>query len=295
MIEVVPVAPRMGAEVRGLRLNTVGDEEFARVYDAFLAHNVLVIRDQSFTIEEFLAYSRRFGAVRPHRVRRTRHPAYPELTVMGVDAVKADGKVDDAIHKRGAAWHTDSPYETPPGKATQLYAVEMPTHGGDTLFANMYSAYDALPQRLKDRIAGLQCRFRYGGVARVGHQLLDEAERLRPAEAVHPLARVHPETGRTSLYVNPVHALEVVGLPPPDSEALLAELYGYMVQPDAQYRHQWRNGDVVIWDNRCSIHAATGDHPPDQKRIHWRCTIMDPAALGADPPAPAAVPERIGA
>src|SRR5690606_28926626 len=111
--------------------------------------NVIVVRDQNLTIEQFLAYSRRFGRLKPHRVVKTRHPDHPELTVMGVNKKTSDGKVNQSIYARGANWHTDSPWDTEICKGTQLYALEIPSYGGDTLFANMYAAYDALPASLK--------------------------------------------------------------------------------------------------------------------------------------------------
>ncbi len=167
-------------------------------------------------------------------------------------------------------------------KATQLYALEIPSYGGDTLFANMYTAYENLPDALKKRIEGLQAEFVYGGRTRQGIDLLDPEDQKRPP-AVHPIARVHAETGRTSLYVNPVHITRIVGLSQSDSDALIEELFSHMVQPGAEYRHRWQAGDIVIWDNRCSIHAATGGYPLNEKRIHWRVTIMEDDARRQQP------------
>lgn len=275
MVEVVRMEPGIAADVRGIALDRISDEDFAVLYQAFLDSNVIVVRGQELTIDQFLAYSRRFGVIKPHISRKTRHPDYPELTVMGTGAVKPDGTIDNAIRSRGVGWHTDLPYEDEPAKATQLYGVEIPTHGGDTLFADMYAAYEALPQALKDRVEPLTARFRYGGRTARGDALLDDKDKAR-APAEHRIVKVHPETGRKSLYVNPTHILDIVGLDEAESDALLDELFGYMLQPGCQYRHKWQKGDVVIWDNRCSIHSATGDYPPDQKRIHWRVTIMEP-------------------
>jgi taurine dioxygenase len=139
--------------------------------------------------------------------------------------------------------------------------------------SNMYAAYDALPQRLKERIEPLKIEFGYGGRARTGIELLDPEDQKRPP-AVHSMVRVHPETGRKSLYVNPFHIIRVQGMPEAEGDRLLAELYWYMLQPNAEYRHKWRAGDIVIWDNRCSIHSAAGGNPADERRVHWRTTIM---------------------
>jgi taurine dioxygenase len=236
--------------------------------------NVLVVRGQKLEIDEYLQYSARFGRLKPHRVRRTRHPEHPELTVMGVKKQSSTGKVDDLIYNRGANWHTDGPWDTEVCKATQLYALEIPSYGGDTLFANMYTAYANLPSRLKRRIDGLQAEFAYGGRTRQGIDLLEPEDQLRPP-AVYPVVRVHAETGRKALYVNPVHIMRIAGMPEQEGNALLDELFEHMVQPEAQYRHKWQAGDLVVWDNRCSLHAATGGYPLDENRIHWRVTIME--------------------
>jgi taurine dioxygenase len=273
-MHIEEAAPGIGAVVTGVDVKHLNAEEWDTLYRLWLDRNVLVVRGQDLGIDAFLDYSRRFGRLKPHRVKRTRHPDYPELTVMGVNAKTAAGKVDNLIYNRGDDWHTDAPWDTEICKATQLYALEIPSYGGDTLFANMYTAYDKLPANLKKRIEGLQGEFVYGGRERRGVELLDPIDRTAPP-AVHPVARRHAETGRTSLYVNPFHMLGFVGMPPDESTALMEELFTHMVAPDAQYRHKWQAGDLIIWDNRASLHAATGGYPPDEKRIHWRVTVME--------------------
>jgi alpha-ketoglutarate-dependent taurine dioxygenase len=255
----------------------VSDEDFRRIYATWLARNVIVVRGQSLTKAEFLAASRRFGRVKPHRVRRTRDPEYPEVTVMGVGGSKTADKGAAFILSRGQTWHTDSAWDTEICKGTTLYGIEIPSFGGDTLFANMYAAYEALPARLKQRIAHLQVEFGYGGKARDGIDLLEPEDRVRPP-AVHSLVRVHPETGRTSLYFNPTHVIRILGVTPEEDARLQAELSWYMLQPGAEYRHKWQVGDFVIWDNRCSVHCAAGGAPPDEPRVHWRATVMEPLA-----------------
>jgi taurine dioxygenase len=157
-----------------------------------------------------------------------------------------------------------------------LYGVAIPSRGGNTLFASMYAAYDALPDRLKQRIEGRFGAFVYGGRRRAVALLNPEDQDKKPA--LHLLARVHPETGRKALYFDPGKILRVEGLPPEESDALIDELTTYMVQPGAEYHHQWQKGDIVIWDNRCSYHKAAGDYPPEEDRIHWRVSIKESAA-----------------
>ena len=263
----------LGVIATEVDVNELSPSDRDAMYSAWLEHGVLAVRGQKLGIEQFLNHSRRFGRLKPHRVRKTRHPEFPELTVMGVGIKSADGKVDTSILQRGGDWHTDGPWDTEVVKATQLYALEVPSTGGDTLFADMRKAYENLPQALKQRIEGMQVEFRYGGRKQNRVDLLDPADRDLPA-ATHPLVSVHAETGRKSLYVNPIHIVRIVGLPQEESDALIDELFSHMLQPDAQYRHQWQAGDIVIWDNRCTVHKAAGGYPLHEKRVHWRVTIM---------------------
>jgi taurine dioxygenase len=274
MIEIRPLGPQIGAEIRGVDVKTLDDATFAAIYRAWLDHNVVVVPGQALEIEDFLRYSRRFGRVLPHPSKMTRHPDYPEITLLGVDKFGPDGQLNLAVYRRGAeGWHTDGAYDREPFKATQLYALAVPSTGGDTLFASMYAAYDALPPRLKQRLDGREGAFTYGGRARAT-ALLDEEDRdWKPV--FHPIVRTHPETGRRALYFDPGKILRIEGLEAEDSDALIEELTGYMIQPGGQYRHAWRKGDIVIWDNRCSYHRAAGDYPPEEDRIHWRVSIKD--------------------
>jgi taurine dioxygenase len=134
-----------------------------------------------------------------------------------------------------------------------------------------------LPASLKQRVAGLKAEYIYGGKKREGHELLEPEDRQAPP-AVHPIVRIHEETGRASLYANPHHIVRVQGLSEADSDALVEELTPYMTDTPAQYRHQWRVGDIVIWDNRCGLHKACGGYPIGEPRIHWRTTIMQDEA-----------------
>ena len=204
----------------------------------------------------------------------TRHPEHPEITLLGVNKFAADGTLDMAIYRRGAeGWHTDGAYDAEPFKATQLYALAVPSRGGDTFFASMYAAYDALPPRLRQRLEGRLGAFAYGGRRKAVALLNEEDRDWKPV--FHPIIRVHPETGRKALYFDPGKILSIDGLDERESDALIEELTGYMIQPDGQYRHRWCRGDIVIWDNRCSYHRAAGDYPPEEDRIHWRVSIKE--------------------
>jgi putative 2-oxoglutarate oxygenase len=276
MIQVRRLGKQIGAEILGVDVRKLDDAGFAQIYRAWLDANVVVVPGQALEIEDFLRYSRRFGVVVPHPSKSTRHPDYPEITQLGVNKFDAAGKLDMAIYRRGAeGWHTDGAYDQDPFKATQLYALAVPSRGGNTLFASMYAAYDGLPQRLKHRLEGRIGVFTYGGRRKATALLNQEDRDWKPV--FHPIVRTHPETGRKALYFDPGKILRIEGLEPAESDALIDELTERMIQPDGEYHHQWRKGDIVIWDNRCSYHKAAGDYPPEEDRIHWRVSIKERA------------------
>jgi len=266
---------QIGAEVLDVDVRSLSDRDFNRIYQTWLRSGVLAIRDQSLTIDEFLEHGRRFGPLLEHPSKMTRHPEHPELTVMGNNKFDADGNLIRAVYARGGeSWHTDGAYETVSFKATQLYALATPSRGGDTLFASMYAAYDALPDDLRESLEGRNGAFTYGGRSGKSNALLNAEDRNEPP-AFHPILRAHPETGRKGLYFDPGKILYIEGMNPGDSDATIEALTSHMIQPDAQYRHKWRTGDIVIWDNRCTYHVAAADYPPEEDRIHWRVSIHD--------------------
>jgi putative 2-oxoglutarate oxygenase len=274
MLQIRKVGPQIGVEITGIDVKSMDETDWNRIYQAWLDYNVMVVRDQDLEIQDFLRYSRRFGPVVPHPSKSTRHPEIPEITMLGINKFDAGGKLIDAIYRRGAeGWHTDGAYNQAPFKATQLYAVAVPSRGGDTLFANGYAAYEALPERLKKRLDGVMGAFSYGG-RRGGSPLLNKEDQDW-TPVFHPIIRSHPETSRKSLYFDPGKIVDIVGCDRAESDALIAELKRAMIQPDAEYHHKWRKGDIVIWDNRCSYHKAAGDYPPEEDRIHWRVSIND--------------------
>jgi putative 2-oxoglutarate oxygenase len=274
MIEVRRLGKQIGAEIVGIDVKKLDDAGFAQIYRAWLDANVVVVPGQELAIPDFLHYSRRFGVVVPHPSKSTRHPDYPEITQLGVNKFDAAGKLDMAIYRRGAeGWHTDGAYNQAPFKATQLYALAVPSRGGNTMFANAYAAYDSLPQRLKDRLDDVIGAFSYGGRRGKARLLNPEDQDWTPV--YHPIIRVHPETGRKSLYFDPGKIVDFVGIERAEGDALIAELKERMITPDAEYHHKWEKGDIVIWDNRCSYHRAAGDYPPEEDRIHWRVSIND--------------------
>ena len=273
-MQIRRMGPQIGVEITGVDVKTLDDAGFAPIYQAWLDHNVMVVRDQDLTMQEFLRYSRRFGTVVPHPSKSTRHPEVPEITMLGINKFNPDGTLNQSIYRRGAeGWHTDGAYDQVPFKATQLYALAIPSRGGDTLFASMYAAYDALPTALKEKLEGRIGGFTYGG-RRKSQALLNEEDRdWKPV--FHPIIRTHPETGRKGLYFDPGKIVSIQGMDDAEANDMIEELAQRMIAPDAEYHHKWRVGDIVIWDNRCSYHRAAGDYPPEEDRIHWRVSIKD--------------------
>ena len=280
-MEIRCLGEGIGAEITGVDVTTLDDAAFAKIYRAWLDYNVIAVRGQHLCTEDFLAYSRRFGRLAEHPSKNTRHPDHPEITLLGVNKFGPDGKLNNKIYRRGAeAFHTDGNYEEEPFKATQLYALAIPSRGGDTYFASMYTAYDLLPDRLKKRLEGCYGVYIYGGRKTEYNTLLTQEDFNARKPVRHPILGTHRETGRRVLYFDSVKISHIEGMDAAESNALIDELVGQMTPHGAQYTHKWRKGDVVIWDNRCSYHKAAGDYPPEEDRIHWRVSIKEspPAA-----------------
>ena len=234
----------------------------------------MCVRDQDLTIPDFIRYSERFGPVTPHPSKSTRHPEHPKITMLGINKFDAEGKIRDEIYRRGAeGWHTDGAYNQAPFKATQLYALAVPSRGGNTLFCNAYAAYDALPQRLKERLDGVVGAFSYGGRRGKARLLNPEDQEWTPVFTRSSAPIPRPAANR-SISI-PARSSILSASSATRATRSIAELSERMVTPDAEYHHVWRKGDIVIWDNRCSYHRAAGDYPPEEDRIHWRVSIND--------------------
>jgi alpha-ketoglutarate-dependent taurine dioxygenase len=214
------------------------------IIDAFLAHHVVVFLDQRLTREQQFAFAANFGEVEVHGAHRGESKRYGVAHVMS--NLDADGKPTIRVSRAANYhWHTDKPYHPSPPLLTTLYAVEVPPAGGDTEFANTTLAYDALPEDVKRRLAGLRVVFR------------PAFDTSRPA-ADHPLVRTHPDTGRKALYLGN-HSSHIRGLPEAEGAALLAELLEHATQRQFVYVHRWRVGDLIMWDNRCLLHRLVAD------------------------------------
>ena len=272
-IDIRPLDPVMGAEVIGADVSRpIPDAELARYRDALHAYNVLVFRDQELTKDQLIAFSRRWGPLGEHIMPGAASEDYEEINVMSnaTKEGKPSGKHPDPTAKR---WHTDRSYMPRPAMATLLYGVEVPKVGGDTLFANATKAYEALPDDVRARVDRLNAIHSVEHSRRDGGVMLATEYELKKAPPIrHPLARVHPATGRKAIYCG-CHAWKIEGLPDQEGRELLNYLIGFAVQDRFVYRHKWQRHDLVMWDNRCTFHAATDFDTAKELRIMYRTVI----------------------
>ncbi len=270
-ITVTPTGAALGAEVGGIDLRRIGDSEFAAVHRAWLDHLVLLFRGQALSDDDMIAFSRRFGELdfAPIQENGRRFvDGHPEIYV--VSNVIENGVAIGSLGAGEAVWHTDMSYLEDPPKASMLYAIEIPPAGGNTGFTNMYHAYDALPDALKQRVAGRRVKhdgtYNSGGYVRQGVTPTDD-----PREApgmYHPLVCTHPETGRQCLYLGRRRNAYIEGLALAESEALLDEVWRYATRDELSWYNTWRVGDVVLWDNRCTMHRRDPFDASSRRVMH---------------------------
>jgi taurine dioxygenase len=261
-----------GIAAEGVDLETPLDAATrAALREALLDKLVLCIRGQRVGPRAYLAAMREFG--QPQLKKQvTQHPEIPEINILSPQ--ERDLLGDGKRLVNGAWWHTDDSFMAVPCSLTMLYGVEVPSSGGDTQFANMYLAYEALPEETKRRIDGLRVIHSYAPSRQRNPVATMSAEEMARMPAVeHPLVRTHPETGRKALYLNPNRMEQVVGMERAESDRLLDELIAHAIQPQFQYRHEWRQGDIVIWDNRALMHKANPDYPAGEQRTMHRIVV----------------------
>lgn len=265
-----------GAEVIGLDLSKPPSAQaFERIHRAHLDYHVLVFRDQRITPAQQIAVSRRFGPLQIHVLNQFALPDYKEVLI--VSNIVENGK-PVGLGDAGSFWHSDLSYKEKPSLGSFLHAQELPAEGGDTLFADMHIAWETLPEHLRRAIDGRRAEHTY--LARYAE--LQKRSPWRPdltAEqiaqvkpVVHPVVRTHPETGRKALFVSEHFTTRIVDLPEDESRALLDEIFAHSVRPEHQYRHIWRERDLVFWDNRSVMHLAAGT-PDHLRRKLYRTTI----------------------
>jgi alpha-ketoglutarate-dependent taurine dioxygenase len=267
-----PLSPAGGVAIGGIDLSrplSAGLRQ--RIYDAFLAHHVVVFPGQELSREAQFAFTANFGEVErpePRRAQGKRHAVAHVISNLDGAGNPVDRSSSPVSNYR---WHTDKPYYPAPPMMTTLYGVELPTQGGDTEFANTAMGYAMLSEATKRRIAGLRVVFRWG--AALGEAGAVEAPAPEPATVHHPLVRTHPETGVKALYLGN-HASHIQGLPEAEGAALLSALLAHTTRPEFIYVHRWRKGDLVIWDNRCLLHRAVANYETSKDRRILHRTVL---------------------
>ena len=260
--EIHPLSEGFGAEVIGLDLSgELTEEDFARVRDLFFEKSVVVYRDQDLAPEAQEAFSRRFGDLMAHVLTQFQIPGHPDVLELS-NRLDADGNAI-GFEDAGRYWHSDISYNAEPALGTMLYAVDVPQEGGDTLFADMAAAYDALPEDVKQKIDG---RFAYHSYT-INYKANESDAATRPdltaeqlaslEDVLHPIVRTHEDTGRKALYVNPGFTYRVDGMEQGESDDLLQMLFAHTQEKRFVYRHVWRPHDFLCWDNRSTMHNAT--------------------------------------
>jgi taurine dioxygenase len=261
----------LGAEVIGVDLRALDDKTFAAIHQTWLDHQVLLFRDLQLTDDDLVAISRRFGDLDEAPVQETGRrfvEGHPEIYV--VSNVVQGGVAIGSLGSREAVWHTDMSYLPDPPKASALYALEVPPRGGDTSFCSMYAAWEALPAPLQRRVERLRVKhdgtYNSGGYLREG---VTPTGDLRTSPGTfHPLVYPHPETGRRALYLGRRRNAYIEGLSLDDSDALLDEIWAHATRESLTWRHQWREGDLVLWDNRCTMHRRDAFDPAARRVMH---------------------------
>jgi taurine dioxygenase len=268
----------LGVALEDLDLATLDDAGFREVEQAWFDGQVLVVKRQALEPGQFLAFARRFGRPEPHVIDQFHYPGHPDILVLSNRRDEAGGPL--GLADAGSYFHTDYSYLDVPARVTILYSREVPRRGGDTLFANMYAAYDDLPAAMKRRIDGLVVRHHYGNrdeldeASRTAASPLNAEQKGRVDWVLHPLVRVHPDTGRKALYAVSGSSFGIVGMDEAEGRALLDELKAHALQEKYRYRLRWEVGDVVLWDDLSLLHAATLTDPDDPRTL-WRITVKE--------------------
>jgi taurine dioxygenase len=270
----------MAIAVEGIDLNQpLAAAQAASLRQALNDNLVLCIRGQTLAPVVYREAMRVFGTLVPQTRTGNLHDEVPEILILS--SADRDVLGDGKPLVVGAHWHSDDSYKAMPCALTILYGVAVPPTGGDTQFVNMYAAYDGLSPETRRRIDGLKVVHTYDSSrkgTRIARLKSEDAAALPPS-VLHPLVRTHPETGRRALYMNPNRMEEIAGMARGESDALLDELIAHATQPHYQYRHRWRLGDILVWDNRCTMHKANADYPAGSRRVMQRLMVAGTAPV----------------
>lgn len=268
---IAPLTDHTGAEVVGLDFRSPIDTDTrARLNNAFVEHHVLVMRDQDFSPDDFKAAVQLFGELQPHDKKEHHVLGHPDVSYVSNDEFVNGRRIIP-----GETFHTDHSNHPRPPKATTLFAVNLPSSGGDTQYVNMHKAYEDLPEATKRRIEGLKAVHAYLSKysPRPLGYLSEESRQKLPPPGLHPLVRTHPQNGRKALFLNPVRMESIRGMEDADALKLIGELMAHATQKKYEYRHKWRHGDWVLWDNRSVMHQANPDYDMNERRYLYRLML----------------------
>jgi taurine dioxygenase len=296
MLTVTRIGKHLGAEISGIDLSQpLDDDTFAKVSKAFFDNQVVVFRNQKITPEQQIAFTRRFGVLEQHVRKEHRLDGYPEILIVS-NVLNGEGKaigVEDA----GRFWHSDLSYKQVPSLLSALYAIEVPVKNGvvlgNTSFASTTAAYDALPEDMKRKLAGLKNVHSYvhyrakniqaqkeeqaRGDRVVQEHVLTPEHLAQVPDAEMPVVRTHPVTGRKGLFLNEAHTSHIAGLPRAEADALFKQLCEHIIKPEFQYEHHWKAGDLLMWDNCAAQHKANFNYRLPLRRLMYRTTVRGSA------------------
>jgi len=280
MINVQKSDGNFGAVVSGLSTDRpLSDDDMAEVKAALAEHTAIIINDLDENPEWLLGLGQSFGPLQPHILDQFHHPISSEMSI--ITANMDSGESRATKKPAGAFWHSDLSYTATPSDAIFLYATHVPSDGGDTMVANTALAYDGLSDELKTRIANLIGIHRYGWNGGGAITQLNEEQRRKTTDVEHPVVRTHPITSQQILFVNPGFTMAIKGLEASESEELLAELFEHQIQPQFQYRHKWQPRQLVILDNRASMHCAVAGYSEPMRKLRMIVGCTDQALLAA--------------
>ena len=274
-IGIEPLSEALGAEITGLTLSDPLDEaRLAAIREAFLEHHLLCFRGDVLTPADFARVARVFGEPQLQLYRNQRVDGVPEVSMLESTYQSAEDKPDDLTLVRLSGWHTDDSYFAMPAKATMLQVLSQPSSGGETRFCNTRKAYEDLDDDMKQRLGALRAVHSYDTERAPGRAPKRSAvEQAETPDVVHPLIRMHEDTGQKAIYFNPNRTDNIVDMDRKSSDELLDWLYTHITQPKYRYDHAWRPGDILLWDNRCLIHSVNTDFPVGEKRLHQRILL----------------------
>lgn len=274
-LDIKPLSPALGAEVTGLDLDRpLAASDVAAINAAFLEHHLLCVRAAPLTPAAFDRFARAFGTPKLQLLRDRRDGETPTVSLLDSTYRRPEDKPDDLAFVRLSGWHTDDSYFAVPAKATMLQSLALPSRGGETRFCNTRRAYEDLPDEMKGRLLPLRAAHSYDTTrAKARAVKLKPEEAAETPDVVHPLIRTHEDTGAKAIYFNPNRTDRIEGMAREESDALLDWLHAHMTQPRYRYDHQWRLGDILLWDNRCLIHSVNMDFPVGERRLHQRILL----------------------